>query len=323
MKYTWNGANPTNGGANSADNIYVGQYYGASLALDTPVLYTVLPTPPVPILSTVSVSRTRALKLSVSTTVPQPNIQLTPQGSNANQLNLESITFKLVDAFNNLVVFPAGFSSSIVYTYINAALGAPVNAFFNFPSSSSILDKFYSVVATAQYKDSTGAIVNSPPLRSNEIFFEKIANITFMQVVENQNTIKCIAQLDLGDNDNVIVNTIANNSNASISNTLSGGLYSAGTMLLTCVVPAMETGSTTQEKYAHHMTWNASLVFPNGLVGGYETLLLNKIQNSDMYGPKSSFLVLTNNNTGLAVGQFPKSAAFANSSSYNIISTFN
>ena len=323
LKYTWNGANPTNGGANSADNIYVGQYYGASLALDTPVLYTVLPTPPVPILSTVSVSRTRALKLSVSTTVPQPNIQLTPQGSNANQLNLESITFKLVDAFNNLVVFPAGFSSSIVYTYINAALGAPVNAFFNFPSSSSILDKFYSVVATAQYKDSTGAIVNSPPLRSNEIFFEKIANITFMQVVENQNTIKCIAQLDLGDNDNVIVNTIANNTNASISNTLSGGLYSAGTMLLTCVVPAMETGSTTQEKYAHHMTWNASLVFPNGLVGGYETLLLNKIQNSDMYGPKSSFLVLTNNNTGLAVGQFPKSAALANSSSYNIISTFN
>lgn len=321
LKYTWNGANSLNG-VSSADNIYVGPYYGASLLLDTPKQYTVSPTPPPPILSTVSVSRTRALKLSVSTTIPQPNIQLTPGGSNSNQLNLHSITFNLVDAFNNQVVFPAGFPSSIVYPYINAPLGNPVNAFFNFPSASSILDKFYSVVATAQYKDSTGAIVNSPPLRSNEIFFEKIANITFMQVVETQNTIKCIAQLDLGENDNVTVNNNANNTNASISNSLTGGLYAPGSMLLTCIVPAMETNSTTQEKYAHHMTWNASLVFPNGLTGGYETLLLNKVSNSDMYGPKSSFLVVTNNNTGLAIGQFPKPAS-ANSSSYNIISTFN
>ena len=55
----------------------------------------------------------------------------------------------------------------------------------------------------------------------------------------------------------------------------------------------------------------------------YQTAALQKIQNPELYGPKTTFLVTAHNNTGLAASMLPRQSSTFNSvpSSWNIISS--
>ena len=309
LRYMWAGAS-ISGTTNTStlDQYYDGPWYGSSATNSLfPVLMNPSSSPPLPPLSSLSLTRTRALKLVASAAQPEPVIWLTT-GVSSSKLLFYSLRFQVVNALSNPVVFSAASPSylEVLYNVNTSTAIAP----FNVPSTPNFLDQFYGVIVTAVYKDVAGQLVVSPPLKSSDIFFENVPNFTSLEFKETPTTIQAIATIDLGLVDQVPVNT--NSTNATIGNVLTGGLYVDAGMLLTVLIPAQDG---TQEKFAHLMTWQ-----PNSL--NYQSPILTKIANADVYGLKTSFFVIANNNTGMAVAVLPRKTN-ANSNTWNIISTYN
>ena len=309
LRYVWSGSNSTGVVDDNyyevPNNVFVG---GTNSSY-----FTYLTSPatnlPLPLVNSLSVVRDRPLTLVASVLQPVPIIFL---GTDlvASKMVYRSLKFQLVDLFNNKVSFPGGLKE-VLYNDSSVAGVTPQIANFLIPSNK--LDNSYSVVVTSTYIDKDGNVKESPPIRSPDIYFEALPNFSSLTFLDQPNTITCIATIDLGVNDNVPINS--DTANPSSGPALTGNLYTGKAMLLTCLIPALVG---TKEQYAHLMTYQAS-------TNTYQTAPLQKIKNSDIYGPKLTFLVTALNNTGLAIAISPRQSSTLNSvpESWNIFSSTN
>ena len=302
LLYTWNGA----GGA-AADSFYPGPWFGGVPPLNDTTnndafLVNVSATPPPPVITGLVVSRVRALKLSVQVLQPEPVINI----ATGVKYTYTGVRFQVVDALNNPVSWgphklAAGTSPGILnhhqsqkfVGYIAGNVqGTQILEFFNIPPSH--LDNSYSVLAYAEYLDSnTTAKVSSVPARSPDIYFEKVPNVHNLVLTERSDSVHIAAYIDLGVNDMVPVN--ASTSAPHLGDPLASNLYPNKGMYLTCLVPALVGG---QEQFSHNLTWHPS-------TQSYQTSVLAKIPNSDVYGNKTNFILIAANNTGVALAMYP------------------
>ena len=307
LRYTWSGSA---GGATADDqyyyvpnNVYVGGLNTVSVGYELKSASNL----PLPLVNALTIVRERPLTLVASVPQPVPIIFL---GTDLimTRMVYRSLKFQLVDAFNNKVSFSGGLKEVL---YNDTSTPGTTLQIANFTIPSNQLDNSYSVVVTATYFDNANNIKESPPLRSADIYFEALPNFTSLSFVESPQTITCIASIDLGRNDNVTVSS--NATNPTLGPTLASGLYTNRAMSLMCFIPALVGNN---EAYAHLMTYQPA-------TNTYQTAALQKIQNPELYGPKTTFLVTAHNNTGLAASMLPRQSSTFNSipSSWNIISS--
>ena len=301
--YTWSGS--LNATA-SIDASYTPPNYYGDAAIPGSVVAQFLTSslPPVPSPTNLSVvfQRQRALKLVGTVVQSEPTLFLIPGvGNESSKVTLFSTIFQLVNGLN----VPFTFSGSrIEVPYTSGAVGSLISASFTIPANQ--LDQFLNVSVSYKYKLlSNDSFLLSAPVRSADQFYEKPPNVILMEVRETGTTVQCIAHIDLGVNDQVPINTVANS--VSSGGLISNGLYNNQGMFLTALIPAMATvNSVLTETFAHNMVF----VPLTNTTGYYQTAVLTKIANPDIYNnssgtPNTSFIVIVNNNTGTAIAMFP------------------
>lgn len=309
LRYTWSGSV---GGAAADDQFYIvpnNVYQGGLNSLYVSYETSTATNLPLPLVNSLSIVRERPLTLVATVPQPVPTIFLGTD-TTASRMVYRSLKFQLVDALNNKVSFTGGLKE-VLYNDTSVTGVTPQIANFLIPSNK--LDNSYSVIVTATYTDKDGSTKESPPIRSPDLYFEALPNFSNLSFLDQPNFITCIATIDLGVKDDVNVNT--NAANPTQGPTLSNSLYVNRAMLLTCLIPALVG---TNEQFAHVMTYQAA-------TNTYQTAPLAKIKNSDIYGPKLTFLVTALNNTGLAIAMSPRQQSTLNSipSSWNIYSSTN
>jgi len=309
LRYMWSGSVPNAASILPVlpdDQVYLGPWLGTDGEINSYFTKPLGASMPVPPPNGVTFARSRALKLIGQITAPESSILLVP-GQPLSKVTYYSTRFQLVNGLNENINFPGSYVEVLVGP-TGSTFGAAIAAAFLIPSN--MLDKVYNVsVTNVYYRTSITDLIVSAPVRSVDIFFEQFPNFTNLTFSETSTNITCIAQLDLGANDNVTVNTTNsfNTSGLSITN----NIYDNASLFITCLIPAIDS-VTGLETFSHRMKF-----VPGENV--YKTDSLLKISNPETYlsGTKS-FLVLANNNTGIGIALFPKSASANTAGSWNI-----
>jgi hypothetical protein len=306
LTYTWNGA-----GGLALDSSFPGQWYGVApnetnfITGTDPKQHSVSSNLPPPVITGLTVTRSRALKLGVSVVQPEPFVNI-----GSSRYTYTGVKLQIVDALNNPVTWAVDkaavgstpavknfYQHTKVINYITGNVqGVTILDFFNIPPSQ--LDNSYSVLAYALYQDGANtatpnSTVQAVPARSPDIYFEKVPNVHNLILTERSDSVHVAVYIDLGVNDMVPVNS--NTSAPHLGDALSSNLYQNKGMYLTVLIPALVSGS---EQFSHNLTWHPS-------TQSYQTSVLPKVPNSDLYGPKTNFLVVAANNTGVALAMYP------------------
>jgi hypothetical protein len=227
----------------------------------------------------------------------------------ASRYTYTGVKLQIVDALNNPVTWAVDkaavgstqavknfYQHTKVVNFITGNVqGTQILDFFNIPPSQ--LDNSYSVLAYALYLDSSNTAANitvqAVPARSPDIYFEKVPNVHNLILTERSDSVHVAVYIDLGVNDFVTVNSSTSTPHLGVA--LSSNLYPDRGMYLTVLIPALVGGV---EQFSHTLTWHPS-------TQSYQTNVLPKVPNSDLYGPKTNFLVVAANNTGVALAMYP------------------
>ena len=307
LRYTWTGCQPF-GTGNTTDQYYDGPWFGSvTMSTDTvsvpivsltdPYLFQTLDSPPPPIMTGLVVSRVRGLRISVQVSQPEPVINTYTN----NKLQYVGAHFQVVDAFNNHVSWPKGtkpvgalhfpYEHKKNVKYNQGVTGSTILEVFSIPPDK--LDSSYSISCYAEYIDTSGKTVLSASLRSPDMYFENIPIFTNLVLNERSESVQITAHVDLGERDQVPINS--SSSTPHLGPSLTNNIYQDRAMYLTLLIPALVSGV---EQFSHLLTWNPAIL-------AYQSNVLQKVANVDIYGSKTNFIIIASNNTGTSVGMYP------------------